>query len=171
MYQRALRALPGYRGALEGLAGLALERRDWREAERGFRRILSDAHPDLYLRMAEIASAKDAPAERLHWEAEFLRVAAVPANEALYGHPLALYLAGRGDDASRARAVAVAEREVARRPTTDSWDLLAWCRHRAEDRDGARAAVLEASRRGAASAAMAPYRARLLDAFRAERRA
>jgi tetratricopeptide (TPR) repeat protein len=170
-YERAARALPGYRAALEGLAGLALERGDWRTAERGFRRILSDAHPDLYLRMAEIASMKDAPAERLRWEAEFLLVAAVPENEALYGHPLALYLAGRGDDASRARAVAVAEREVARRPTTDSWDLLAWCRHRAEDRDGARAAVLDASRRGAASAAMAPYRARLLDAFRAERRA
>lgn len=170
-YQRALRALPGYRAALEGLAGLALERGDWREAERGFRRILSDAHPDLYLRMAEIASAKDAPAERQHWEAEFLRVAAVPANEALYGHPLALYFAGRDDDASRARAVAIAEREVARRPTTDSWDLLAWCRHRADQPDGARTAVLEASKRGAPSPAMAPYRARLLDALRAARRA
>jgi tetratricopeptide (TPR) repeat protein len=171
IYHRALRALPGYRAALEGLAGLALERGDWREAERGYRRILSDAHPDLYLRMAEIATAKDAPAERLHWEAEFLRVATVPANEAMYGHPLALYFAGRDDAASRARAVAIAEREVARRPTTDSWDLLAWCRHRAAHHDGARAAVLEASKRGAPSATMAPYRARLLDALRAARRA
>jgi thioredoxin-like negative regulator of GroEL len=171
LYQRALRALPGYRAALEGLAGLALERGDWREAERGFRRIISDAHPDLYLRMAEIAAANDASAERQHWEAEFLRVAAVPANEALYGQPLALYFAEQDDDASRARAVVIAEREVARRPTTDSWDLLAWCRHRAEHPDGARAAVLEASKRGAPSPAMAPYRARLLDALRAARRA
>jgi hypothetical protein len=89
----------------------------------------------------------------------------------LYGQPLALYFAEQDDDASRARAVVIAEREVARRPTTDSWDLLAWCRHRAEHPDGARAAVLEASKRGAPSPAMAPYRARLLDALRAARRA
>lgn len=171
IYRRALRAFPGYRAALEGMAGLALERGDWRGAERGFRRILSDAHPDLYLRMAEIASLKNAPAERHHWEAEFLRVAAVPANEALYGNLLALHLAQREDDVSRARAVAIAEREVARRPTTDSWDLLAWCRHRAGHPDGARDAVLEASKRGAPSSAMASYRARLLDALRAARRA
>jgi hypothetical protein len=67
--------------------------------------------------------------------------------------------------------VAIAEREVARRPTVDSWDLLAWCRHRVENPDGARAAVLEASGLGVASVAMAPYRAQLLDAFRAARRA
>jgi hypothetical protein len=53
----------------------------------------------------------------------------------------------------------------------DSWDLLAWCRHRAKNPDGARAAVLEASGLGVASVAMAPYRAQLLDALRAARRA
>jgi tetratricopeptide (TPR) repeat protein len=171
VYERAARTLPGYRAALEGLAGLDLERGDWRAAERRLRRILSDAHPDLYLRMAEVAAGRGEAADQQRWEAEFLRIAAVPANEALYGHPLALYLAGRNDDASRGRAVAIAEREVARRQTVDSWDLLAWCRHRAENPDGARAAVLKASGLGVASAAMAPYRAQLLEAFRAARRA
>jgi hypothetical protein len=119
--------------------------------------------------MAEIEVGRGNHDSALRWEAEFLRVAAAPAAEALYGAPLALYYAGRDDSASHARAVAIAEREVARRPTSDSWDLLAWTRFRAGDQDGALQAVRAASGRAPASTAMALYRTRILDAARAAR--
>src|SRR5206468_10652105 len=53
LFGRALETQPGYRAALEGLGDLAYARGDWGEAARLFRQIAADAHPDLYLRLAE----------------------------------------------------------------------------------------------------------------------
>ncbi len=55
--RRALRTQPGYVGALEGLANLAYARGNWEKAKGLFAQILSEAHPDLYLRKAEVSLA------------------------------------------------------------------------------------------------------------------
>src|SRR2546422_994869 len=75
LFRRALAIQPGYRGALEGLAALAYARRDWREAGRLYARIATDAHPDLYLRLAEVDRALGELTAADGWEREFLRVA------------------------------------------------------------------------------------------------
>ncbi len=169
LYERALTRLPGYRAAVEGLAGLALARGAYREAERRYRDILSDAHPDLYLRMAETAAALERPVEAAAWESRFVDVASRPGNEALFGAPLAEYLASRDDRASLKRALGIARGEVERRPTGESWDLLAWAHWRRGEREAALHAVREASRRGLASPAMRPHREDILEGWRAAR--
>src|SRR5439155_1045288 len=57
LYQQALQVQPGYRAGIEGLADLAFARGDWRKARELFGRIAVDAHPDLYLRLAEVHRA------------------------------------------------------------------------------------------------------------------
>lgn len=168
-YARANRVFPGYRGSEEGLADLALARGDLAEAERHYRRILSDAHPDLYLRMADVAAGRGRREEASRWEREFLRVAADSSAEALYAPSLVLYLSERDDPGTRVRAVGLAEREVARRPTTESWDLLAWARFQAGDLEAAIAAVRRASGRDPAGPVHARHRERILAAARALR--
>ncbi len=128
-YREALRALPGYRGAVEGLADLANAAGDAARAERLYRSIAADAHPDLYLRVAETLAARGDRAAARAWEAKFLRVASVPGAEALYAHALALYLANRST--TRDSALAVARRDVARRPAAESWEVLSWVLYRA----------------------------------------
>jgi tetratricopeptide (TPR) repeat protein len=75
IWARALRVQPGYRGALEGLAGLAQARGDLRRAGELYGRIAADAHPDLYLRLAEIADAEGQSARAADDERRFLAVA------------------------------------------------------------------------------------------------
>ncbi|MGH7573325.1 MAG: hypothetical protein ACREMK_16000, partial [Gemmatimonadota bacterium] len=128
LYDAALAAFPGYRGAVEGLADLAHARRDWSEAERLYLRIAVDAHPDLYLRLAETRRMQGDAVGAKRWQREFLRVASAPEAEPLYAHPLALFYARRPE--TRDAALAVALRDVARRPTVESWDVLAWVRYR-----------------------------------------
>src|SRR5438552_3711163 len=124
LFRRALAIQPGYRAALEGLADLAYARRDWREAGPLYARIAADAHPDLYLRLAEVYRALGEPAAAEGWEREFLRVARAPGAEALYAHPLALYYAAR--PMTLDTALAIARRDVAPRPAVESWDVLLW---------------------------------------------
>jgi len=61
LYRRALQVQPQYRAALEGLADLAYYHGDWAEAAGLFRQIAVDAHPDLYLRLAEVHRALGEP--------------------------------------------------------------------------------------------------------------
>ena len=164
-WQRALAVEPGYRGALEGLAGLAAARGEWTSAEALYRRIVADAHPDLYLRAAEAAAARgDRVAERAY-ERRFLAVAGRPENEALYGEMLALYYAEKSDPASRDAALALALRDVARRPTIESYDALSWVRFRRGEFDAALVASDSARRWGTASATMDYHRGRILYAL------
>lgn len=150
LYAAALQAFPGYRAAVEGLADLAHARADWSEADRLYRRIAVDAHPDLYLRLAETRRMQGDPAGAAVWEREFLRVATAPGAEPLYAHPLALFLAGRPE--TRDAGLAVALRDVQRRPTVESWDVLA----RVRFERGELAKALEASDRAFAWGAPSP---------------
>ena len=163
LYGRALEIQPGYRAALEGLADLAYARRDWAEAARLFRRIAADAHPDLYLRLAEAHSALGDSAAAARWERAFLRVARAPGAEALYAHPLALYYAAR--PLTLDTAVAVARRDVARRPAVESYDVLSWVLFRRGELSSALAASDRARRWGAPSPTMDYHRARILAAL------
>src|ERR1051326_6748302 len=135
--------VPGVAGALEGRGALEYGKGHWRKAEELYARILSGAHPDLYLRMAEIAHHLGREAQRREWESRFLRVAGRPENEALEGPWLALYLVERGAAAGRDTALAIASREVARRPTVESWDLLSWVAFRRGELDLALQAAQE----------------------------
>ncbi len=160
LLERALGLRPGYRGAIEGLADLAYARGDWKEAMREYVRILADAHPDLYLRIAEVSRELGDTARAVAADGEFLRVARAPGAEPLYAHPLALFYAEQ--PRMRDSAVAVARRDVARRPAVESWDVLSW----ALFRQGRLTAALEASDHavgwGAPSPTMEYHRARIL---------
>lgn len=134
--QRALEAWPGYRAAVEGLAELAHVEGRLEEAGQLFRRIVADAHPDLYLRLAEVELARGDTAAAQALELRFLSAAGDPGREPLFGRPLALYLAARGTDrralepvaGDLARALALARSDVERRPTAEAHEVLAWIR-------------------------------------------
>jgi len=163
LYRRALEIQPGYRAALEGLADLAYARRDWAEAARLFRRIAVDAHPDLYLRLAEVYRALGDPAAADRSERAFLRVARAPDAEALYAHPLALYYAAR--PLTLDTALAIARRDVARRPAVESYDVLSWVLFRRGDLAHALAASDRARSWGAPTPTIEYHRARILKAL------
>jgi len=170
-YRSALAVLPGYPGALEGLADLTHARRDWDRAEELYRQIAADAHPDLYLRLAEVRRERGDERGARRWEDAFLRVAAAPDAEPLYGAWLAQFWAER--PTARDRALAVALREVERRPTVESWDGLAWVRFWRGELAGALAASDRALAWGSPSPTMEYRRGRILMAIgrRAEGRA
>jgi len=163
LLEQALRLQPGYRGAIEGLADLDYARADWKHAVREYRRIAADAHPDLYLRLAEVDRALGDTAQAAVDEREFLRVALASGAEPLYAHPLALYYAERPE--MRDSAIAVARRDVARRPAVESWDVLSWALLRRGDLDAALVASDSARAWGAPSPSMDYHRARILRAL------
>lgn len=164
IHAAALEIEPGYRAAVEGLADLAHARGDWAEAERLYRRIAVDAHPDLYLRLAEVRRARGDAAGARHWERKFVRVAAAPGAEALYSHPLALHYAARTE--TRDRALAIALRDVVRRPTVETWDVLAWVRFKRGELAQALAASDRAFAWGLPSPTMEYHRGRILEALK-----
>ncbi len=122
LYRRALGHQPGYRAAVEGLAGLDAEAGNARSALRRYRAIAGDAHPDLYLRLAEQATILGHQGEAAAAEARFRAVALQPDREPLHGPEIVRYWLARGAPDS---ALAVARRELARRPTVESRVLAA----------------------------------------------
>src|SRR2546426_330628 len=91
------------------------------------------------------------------------RRARAPGAEALYSHPLALYYAAR--PMTLDTALAVARRDVARRPAVESWDVLSWVLFRRGDLEPALAASDRARSWGAPSPTMDYHRARILEAL------
>ncbi len=163
LLRAALEAQPGYRGALEGLADRAHQRGDWSEARTLYRRIAADAHPDLYHRLAEAAvMAGDVGAARAFGD-RFLALARDPRHEALFGSMAARFLADRGAPGDLDSALALASRDVARRPTVESYDLLAWVHLRRGEVEAALEASDSAHRWGAPSATMRLHRGLILE--------
>ena len=163
LYQQALQVQPGYRAGIEGLADLAFARGDWRRARDLFGRIAVDAHPDLYLRLAEVHRALGEPAVAERFERQFLAVARAPDAEALYAHPLALYYAS--SPVTIDTALAIARRDVARRPAVESYDVLSWVLLRRGDLAAALAATDQARRWGTPTPTMDFHRAGILEAL------
>jgi tetratricopeptide (TPR) repeat protein len=162
---RAVKVQPGYRGALEQMADLAVSQGEWETAYRLYSRIAVDAHPDLYLRLAEVAGRLGREEERSEWERRFLDVVARPEKEALFGPELALFLAERNGPGDGAAALAIAEREIARRPTIESLDLLAWVHYRRGELEAALAASDRALAAGSPSPSIEYHRGRILQAL------
>lgn len=163
LLKRALKAEPAYRGAIEGLADLAHERGDWTHAIELYRRVATDAHPDIYLRLAEAYGAiGDSAAARAN-EQRFLTIATRPESEVLYAHPLAVYYAER--PAMRDSALAIILRDEARRPAVETDDVLAWVRFQRHELPEALAASDRALRWGSPSPTMDYHRARILAAL------
>lgn len=163
LFKRALGIQPGYRGAIEGLADLAYARGRWKRAAREYSRIATDAHPDLYLRLAEAHQALGDTTWAAAYEAAFLRVTRAPESEALYAHPLALYYAERPMTCDT--ALAIAQRDIARRPAVESYDVLSWVRFKRGDLTQALRASDQARKWGAPSPTMEYHRARILEAL------
>ncbi len=161
--REALQHQPGYRGALEGMADLAHGRGDWSSADELYRNLATDAHPDLYLRLAEVRGEQGDSAGRRAALEGFLTVAAVPENEALFGAMLARYYLGVGDSSSLDRALAIVQREAQRRPTIETDDLLSWVYYYRGDLDLAVAASEGAQRLGPPTPTMKYHRARILE--------
>ncbi len=163
-YREALMVLPGYRAAIEGLADLAQAEGRWSDALRLYQQIAVEAHPDLYLRLAEVYRAIGDSGSAGRATERFLDVAGRPEHEPLYGVPLISYLTTQGTEASLDRAYALARRETERRPTMASFDTLGWVlflqgRHREA------LVASNASRTwGAPSATMNYHRALILEA-------
>ena len=163
LYRQALQVQPGYRAGIEGLADLAFARGDWRKAGELFSPIAVDAHPDLYLRLAEVHRALGEPAVAERFERQFLAVARAPDAEALYAHPLALYYAS--SPMTIDTAVAIAQRDVARRPAVESYDVLSWVLFRRGDIVQALGASDQARGFGSPTPTMNYHRARILEAL------
>jgi tetratricopeptide (TPR) repeat protein len=130
---------------------------------RDYARIVADAHPDLYLRIAEASRELGDTARATSAEREFLRVARAPGAEPRYAHPLALFYAQQ--PGMRDSAVAVARRDVARRPAVESWDVLSWALFRQGRLTAALGASDHAVRWGAPSPTMEYHRALILEAL------
>lgn len=113
----ALRIQPDHRGALETGAGLALEDGDWSRAARLFERIITPAHPDIYLSLSKAyrGQGRDRDAERA--EARFLRLATAPGALNLNALFLAEYYADGRRDCNRASELV--RRELQRRPSIE----------------------------------------------------
>ena len=163
LYRDALDVQPGYRAAIEGLADLAYARGDWNTALPLFRQIAVDAHPDLYLRLAEVYRALGESDSAARWERQFLAVARAPDAEALYAHPLALFYAR--SPLTRDTALAIARRDVARRPAIESYDVLGWVLYSRGDLVAALAMSDQARRWGSPTATMDYHRGRILAAL------
>jgi tetratricopeptide (TPR) repeat protein len=165
LWRRALQVQPGYRGALEGLGGLAAARGEWSRAAELYFRIAVDAHPDLYLRVAEAAAALGDSVRAKQYERRFLAVAGRPENEALFGEALALFYAERGAPWGRDSALALALRDLTRRPTVESYDVLSWVRYLRREPVQALAASDRAQHWGSPTPTMDYHRARILEAL------
>ena len=163
LFARALETQPGYRGAIEGLADLAYAREDWKKAQELYGQIAVDAHPDLYLRLAEVHAALGNAATSADFEDEFLRVAAAPGAEALFAHPLAIFYAKNAT--THDMALDVILRDLERRQPVESYDVLSWVRFQRGEFAQALAASDRARRRGSPSLTMDYHRARILEAL------
>ena len=140
----ALRIQPDHRGALEAAADLAYASGDWKRARRLYARILSDAHPDLSLRLAEVNRLLGHDEEAAFHEGRFVSLASDPGREALFGLELALYLA-RGGACERARPLAAAELE--RRHAVEAVEGVAWVHYLCGDLERASALLQAAASR------------------------
>lgn len=155
-HERALAAWPDYRGVREARADAAYAEGRWEEARQLYLTLRSDAHPDIYQRLAEIATLRgDGEAARA-WSDRFASTAGRPAVEPQFARPFAIHLARRGRSAE---AVAVMRRELERRPSIESHAVLAWTLLE----DGQPAAALAEAERAAAWGEPSPE-ARLLQA-------
>jgi tetratricopeptide (TPR) repeat protein len=80
--------------------------------------------PEVYLMMAEAAGLEGNDEERTSHLRRFIQMASTPAYQTMYNRYLAVLAADEFDDA--AGCVAIAKKEIANRPTPQSYELLAW---------------------------------------------
>ncbi len=153
----------GYRGALEKLADIAAAERDWERAAALYERIAVDAHPDLYLRLSEVYRELGDTVRALEMETQFLRVATAPGSEALYAHPLAIFLARSIESIDE--AADVIRRDMTRRRPVEAFGVLAWVELRRGNLSAALEASMEARAWGSPSPTMDYVHGMVLDAL------
>lgn len=122
-HQRALAAWPDYRGVREARADAAYAEGRWNDARELYMTLRSDAHPDIYLRLAEVAAMRGDGSAARTWNDRFISTAGAATVEPRFAQSLAVYLARHGRAAD---AVTVMQRELDRRPSIETHALLAW---------------------------------------------
>lgn len=142
--RRALAIHPTHRGATEQLADLAYAQGRWREARRLYLRIAVPAHPDLYLRLAEVERALGRQSQAGAYERRFLTLASARGAEQLNALPLALHLSGKGacDHARR-----LGKQELAQRHSAEVLEDVAWIEFHCDDNAAAARSLAEAAAR------------------------
>jgi tetratricopeptide (TPR) repeat protein len=146
--ERALRTQPGHRGALEEAADLARAEGRLADAHRYYSRILSDAHPDLYLRLAELERHRGRAEAAASHERRFLAAASDPAVWPLYRLELALYHARCG---RCGMALPLVDAELTRRHSVQALEGAAWIRYECGDRASARVLLERTGSRASAT--------------------
>lgn len=161
-YGRAATTVPDYPAAIEGLAGIAQAEQRWTRASELYERVLADAHPDIHLRLAEIAKAVGDATRAAEHERAFLQLTEDDTG-ASHALALALYLAQ--SPLHRIEALEVINVELERRRSVEVLELAAWIRFVNGDLSGA-ITTSDASRTwGAASPTNDYIRARIQEAL------
>ncbi|MEE9208385.1 MAG: hypothetical protein V3U67_08450 [Gemmatimonadota bacterium] len=164
-FLKSVQTQPDYMAALEGLADIAYAQEDWNTAKEMFERILSEAHPDLYLRIAEVSRALGEVEAAAWYEDEFVRLATAPGAEALNAHPLAVYYASSPMAGDRDRALEIIRHDLDRRRSVETYEVLSWVRLLRGEFDEALEASGQARRWGDPGPSSDYVRARILEAL------
>lgn len=142
-YLDVLQIDSSYLYALKGIAWVAFSHdKNSKEATRILQYILSQTSmPDLYLTLAEIAEWDGDTGLKKDYISKFLSIVEDPA----YGNMYNKYLINiyAEDLLDFNKAMAIAEKEVASRPTAETYDWLAWVYYKKGDFDKARELVKE----------------------------
>lgn len=125
-YLKVLEKDNSYIYALKGIAWIAYSHDgNTREAKRIYQYLLSQTNmPDLYLTLAEIAEWEEDTQLKQEYIRQFIKEVEAPAYGDMYNKYLIhLYT---DDIKNLEKALAIAEKEVAHRPTPETYDWLAW---------------------------------------------
>ncbi len=125
-YLDVLKIDSSYLYALKGIAWIAYSHdKNTKEATRILHYILSQTNmPDLYLTLAEIAEWDGDTTLKKEYTSKFLSIVENPAYGNMYNKYLINIYAGELKDFDK--ALAIAEKEVASRPTPETYNWLAW---------------------------------------------
>lgn len=125
-YLNVLKKEPNYDYALKGIAWIALSHdKNLNEAKRIIAALAARSRmPEAHLMLAEIAELENDKHEKSNQLAAFVRMTDTPTYHTMYAKYLANIFA---EDLNQPeKSLAIAESEIANRPTPQSYDLKAW---------------------------------------------
>lgn len=131
-YLEVLRINPNHDHALKGIAWICLSHdRNFREARRIINAVAArNFMPDSHLLFSMIAEMEGNQIQKRNHLEKFKSQVSGAGYQAMYNRYLALIEAEEFDSQM---AVSIAEREIAVRPTPESYDLLAWAYYKQDD--------------------------------------
>ena len=126
-WREALSLVPRHPDAMQALAWMAYRAGDLATARSWYERLHAlgrDDHLDAMLALATIAARRGDPLTSARYAKAFETAALQSGREPVWGHHLAEFLATQPERAQDALAIAL--REVDRRPTAESYEIVGW---------------------------------------------